>query len=185
MSRFFEDINNYDLLFIEDPHFSSETQLEIIEITVYNGTPLFISEHFGHVSNPFGMIYNSKCSDADDATVIETDPLISFNIGDELEFAERPCLDGSLKKIATYDGTSYAAISKINYGDGYVFYYSDFDAELEGSSENFKTKVIENLNLTAQYIARYQKPVFEITERILSVQNIDNIIYLDQTIGET
>ena len=186
---FIQNMSQYDLLVVEDPHFKDKDFTKghwaALEAQVYeNGSYLFVSEHLENspVFGEFG--YKKACDEEEgegDLVIIKEDPLLGFHLDDTFDLHETPVICGeNLTVLGEYDENYAAGISTLTYGEGAVYYFSDFDAEMiEAFGDlSFRDRVVESINKTLQELARYQKPPFVLNNTYYNTENEENDIIL-------
>ncbi len=147
-SQFIGNITNYEVLVMEDPHFS-DIEIDVVEEYVLEGGKLIITEHITDTSGTYfgvNFVHRSMNAGNELATVISADSNMPFSIGETYTPREYPYIDAAhIDKIATYpDGK--VAMATFGYGSGKVYYLSDsdnpdylgdFEEEIKTATTNF------------------------------------------------
>ncbi len=156
IDNFLDNLSNFDFVIIEDPHFkrsqpsnqdySDYSLVEIkskIEDYVSSGHIIYMSEHieFDDVEPVLDVDFGGKGENP--ATIVVEDPYLNFTLGDELHFKQKLSMQNTptttnFVVIANYsDGD--VAISRWEFGDGWVYFFPDFDIDdgnlLKGRSD--------------------------------------------------
>jgi hypothetical protein len=131
------NINNYNFILLEDPHLTYSSELAVVEEWVSEGGWLFVSEHIKETSLGITYFQRGK-NDADiKMTVINTDPYLTLELGEWLLPEEIPYVDDTYIPTGNeFDAVDYITIaeyedntdgiSRWKYGNGTIYYFSDF-----------------------------------------------------------
>jgi hypothetical protein len=129
LASFLNDMNNYELLVMEDPHFS-ETNIRKVEDYVREGGKLIITEHISDTSGTyFGVNFVHRSMNAENqlATVSEEDSNMGFAKGENYTPREYPYVEaGHITVLSEYPDWK-PAMAVFGYGSGKVYYFSDID----------------------------------------------------------
>tara|TARA_Y100000310_G_scaffold255534_2_gene263036 strand:- start:1143 stop:2240 length:1098 start_codon:yes stop_codon:yes gene_type:complete len=130
----FNNISTYDFVLMENPKFST-SQASKMEDYVSSKGFVFISESMlnPNTGNVLGVDYNKRnCKKAfENVSIIHDDLFLTLKVGDYLIPEDCPYISGSVTTIGQFkDGT--ISIAKWDYGNGSVYYFSDFDVEFVG-----------------------------------------------------
>ncbi len=151
---FIEDIDDYEFIVVEHPYWSTNdfnTFKGVAENWVNAGGTLFLGGEMGSSmpSTGLGAKFRKISGTSDSertATVVNEDEFVSFNLGEIVIFRQafyvRPDGGTILKDIARFNGdwegfdeikaNGDIAVARWPYGDGKVFFFSDFDADYLG-----------------------------------------------------
>jgi len=132
------NLSKYNVLVLEDTHMVKDNPSYKLPIEnfVSIGNIIFFTEHTdkdGEVL--FNATEDDTCGAGTDkiATVIDTDDGLNLNIGDNISMKDTPCMKGYIKTIAQYSNGG-PAISTWEFGNGELYYFSDFMETLNMSS---------------------------------------------------
>ena len=158
ISSLSSNLSKYDFLVMEHPLLSSSefnNNKAKLENFSSRGGFLMIS---GELATPStntmaGVDFNKKSGQSQSqraANINNTDAALSLNVGDSLTFAQYYYIQNNsqaanVARIATFNQTDDNAIAKWKYGNGTVYFFSDFDVS------NFNGNFINVVEDTAQY----------------------------------
>lgn len=145
-TAFFDNLNKYKTVLVEDPNFATTDINNNIAPFVQNGGNFLVSEKIiGGGGNALGISYEVKSS-ADTITVTAYDSNLRLNIGDtyNLKSSHSVSENGALNylTIAEYSNGK-DGIAKWNYGNGLIYYFADFEVT---SGNNFQTETKNAVN---------------------------------------
>jgi len=165
------NINKYNLIFLEDPHLGEGStccttppwNLAPLQDFVSNGGALMISEHVIKGSNNQAVLFGAKLHQnllsggTNPATVVQTDPTFpSLTLGTNLYFKDRPAMSPANfiniipKPIANYTNNRMGIVSW-DYGSGKLTFFSDF---VEESALDFPPIVLEHIEETVRLLIK-------------------------------
>ena len=158
ISSLSSNLSKYDFLVMEHPLLSSSefsNNKAKLENFSSRGGFLMIS---GELATPstntmIGLDFNKKSGQSQSqraANINNTDAALSLNVGDSLTFAQYYYIQNNsqaanVARIATFNQTDDNAIAKWKYGNGTVYFFSDFDVS------NFNGNFINVVEDAAQY----------------------------------
>ena len=128
------NISAYDIVLMENPRFSSSQAVQLESYVSSKGF-IFISQGMltANSGQILGVSYNKgqpNCND--NATVIYDDLFLTLKKGDKIAPDDCPYISGDVTEIAEFpDGKT--SIAKWDYGNGSVYYFSDFDVDFVGN----------------------------------------------------
>ena len=129
LTSFLNDMNNYELLVMEDPHFT-DVNIEKVEDYVRDGGKLIITEHITDTSGTYfgvNFIHRSMNAENQIATVSEEDTNMEFAEGETYTPREYPYVEGGhINALSEYPDWK-PAMAAFGYGSGKVYYISDID----------------------------------------------------------
>jgi len=143
-----EDVEDYDVIVIEDGKINKGgrfgERIEKIEDFLEAGGFLIFSEDIttADETDLLGITYRKWQGQSEpevNATVVDTDPFLSLNRDDNIVFTQAGYVQNNasenFNKIAEFYGTGgaidgEAAIARWDSGNGIVFYFADFDANI-------------------------------------------------------
>jgi len=131
-SNMLNNISAYDFVLMETPQLSA-SQATQLESYVSSGGFVFVSEQIisANGGTVLGVEYTKRTSCSQNATVIYDDLFLTLKKGDKIAPGECPYIFGSVTTIAEFpDGKT--SIAKWDYGNGSVYYFSDFDVNFVG-----------------------------------------------------
>ncbi len=127
------NISAYNIVLMENPRFGS-TQAAQLENYVSSKGFIFISQGMLTASSGqiLGVSYDKGQANCNDnTTVIYDDLFLTLKKGDKIAPEDCPYISGSVTEIAEFpDGKT--SIAKWDYGNGSVYYFSDFDVDFVG-----------------------------------------------------
>ena len=136
ITKLVDEIFQYDFVFLEDPHLNDVNETNLNQF-VLDGGAVVISEHIKH--DLFGLTLGTQSNGRNPATVVNTDPRYNLELGQGIEFDEKPAIivadvgNPTFKIIAnyTYDSRKgeLAGIAIWRYGLGEVSFFSDFNVD--------------------------------------------------------
>jgi hypothetical protein len=134
------NISAYDFVLIEKPELSL-AQVSQLESYVASKGIIFISnELLNQDSGTILGVNYQKGDECKNTTIVHKDLFLSFNPGDVIEPNNCPYISGDVTTIGQFpNGT--ISIAKWNYGNGRVFYFSDFNAKFLDEKEKFQERV--------------------------------------------
>ena len=127
------NISAYEIVLMENPRFSS-SQAAQLESYVSSKGFIFISQGMltSNSGQILGVSYDKgqpNCND--NATVVYDDLFLTLKKGDKIAPDDCPYISGDVTEIAEFpDGKT--SIAKWDYGNGSVYYFSDFDVDFVG-----------------------------------------------------
>lgn len=162
-----ENISSYDFILLEDSHFDN-TELDFVEDWVANGGWLFISEHMKNSPlDILGVTYfkrgKNENEDVDNMTIINTDSYLDLELGSWLYPEEVPYIEDSFIPIGDeLDAVNYVTmgeyedgtdgIARWEYGNGTVYYFSDFWIKDHSLLISFPSLISEGMVTIIQYL---------------------------------
>lgn len=139
------NISEYDFVLMENPKFSSAQVADLEEYASSGGSKanpvkLFLSNEIrNNDGSILGVDYEKRtgggqCS-SQIATVINEDLFFSLHIGDTIDPVDCHYVTGEITTIAQFpDGK--ASIAKWQFGNGTIYYFSDFDVSYVGNLQD-------------------------------------------------
>ena len=127
-SDLLNNISNYQFVLMETPRLSS-SQVNQLNDYVNGGGFVFISEQMRNNDGAIlGVNYSKRGSCSQNATIILDDVFLTLKQGDKFLPDSCPYIEGDVTKIAEFpDGK--IAMAKWNYGNGSVYFFTDFDVQ--------------------------------------------------------
>ena len=148
------NINKYDFIAIEHPLLSASTfdnNEEKIENAVANGSLLMLS---GEIVSAQGKemagvkFYKKSGQSTSDrnSTVVAQDEFLSFNVDENIVFRQAYYVENqsgakNFTNLVKFNLDNNTAVARWDYGNGSVFYFSDFDVDY--FSGNFMDKITQ------------------------------------------
>ena len=122
------NISNYDFVLMETPKLSS-SQVNQLNDYVNSGGFVFISEEMRNSNGAvLGVNYTKRGSCNQNATIVLDDLFLTLKQGDKFMPDNCPYIEGDVTTIAEFpDGK--IALAKWSYGNGSVYFFSDFDVQ--------------------------------------------------------
>jgi len=133
-SNMLNNISAYDIVLMENPRFSSSQAAQLNNYVSSKGF-IFISQGMltANSGQILGVSYDKgqpNCND--NATVIYDDLFLTLKKGDKIAPEDCPYIAGEVTEIAEFpDGKT--SIAKWDYGNGSIYYFSDFDVDFVGN----------------------------------------------------
>lgn len=194
------NLNNYQLLVMEHPLLSASkynAYKDDFENFVSNGGYMIISDELtiSQGKDLVGATFYKQSQTGQTAIVNNTDPYLSLQVGQSMAFAQYNYVRNNTASvppaagfttIAAFNQTNDNAIARWNYGNGAVYFFSDFDVSnfngnfvkmVEETAESFIQGTCTPINLTIMPRQRLVK-----TERYLNYnsQVIKMVVYMWQ-----
>jgi hypothetical protein len=181
---FMQKIYNFTLIFADEPHFS-ESEMDTIEAHTYYGGYSFLSEHLIDAVNSSSIFddtitynYRDENIGSDEISIDTSDSLLDFTTADDFTPDEYPYLNGTFDAIGLFSD-SKVGVARWEYGDGKVYYFSDFDSSLSPTDgAEFREKIANSVNNTLQYLSTLVRTPFTLSENYYTVYNDDEKIYI-------
>lgn len=131
-SDMLDNISAYDFVLMENPQLNTPQEKQL-ENYVSSGGFIFVSQGIlnGNSGPVLGVQYTKRTSCGQNTTIVYEDLSLTLKKGDKIAPGQCPYISGSVTTIAEFpDGK--ASIAKWNYGNGTVYYFSDFDVDFVG-----------------------------------------------------
>ncbi|MEK6876402.1 MAG: hypothetical protein AABX63_03255, partial [Nanoarchaeota archaeon] len=127
------NISAYDIVLMENPRFSSNQKTQLENYVSSKGF-VFISQ--GMLTANSGQILGVQYDKGQpnckkNATVVYDDLFLTLKKGDKIAPEDCPYISGSVTEIAEFPGGE-TSIAKWDYGNGSIYYFSDFDVTFVG-----------------------------------------------------
>lgn len=133
-SNMLSNISAYDIVLMENPRFSSSQAVQLENYVSSKGF-IFISQGMltANSGQILGVSYDKGTPNCNkNTTVVYDDLFLTLKKGDKIAPEDCPYISGSVTTIAEFpDGKT--SIAKWDYGNGSVYYFSDFDVNFVGN----------------------------------------------------
>ncbi|MBN2566631.1 hypothetical protein JXB02_00925 [Candidatus Woesearchaeota archaeon] len=137
ITRFLENVGDYPLAVVEDPQFNASVIGALADYLRKGGNLVVTRRVLDNASGAFldwRYVRNDSCGN-ENATVLAEDPFVDLSVGSSVRFTGCPHIEGGDGLIAGFlYNESHAAIASWRYGNGWVYYFSDFSLQGQNGS---------------------------------------------------